>query len=134
MNVLPQSTGFGVRVIPLNTGAPVSRVTLRVTVVVLPALSFATTVIVLEPLTSVISFENVPSELTATAVPLTVTVTGLDVTSSVLPDTTRMDLFVISPSAGFVSVSVGGIVSIVNVTVLAVAAFPSKSDASIQIV
>lgn len=91
-NVLPQSIGFGVNVIDLIVGAVVSRVTLRVTVVVLPALSFATTVIVLEPLTSVISFKNVPSELTATAVPLTVTVTGLDVASSVLPDTTRVDL------------------------------------------
>ena len=68
---------------------------------------------------------NEPSELTATDASFTVTVTGLDVTSSVLPDTTRVDLFVISPSAGFTSVSVGGIVSIVNVTVLAVAAFPS---------
>ena len=77
---------------------------------------------------------NEPSELTATDAPLTVTVTGLDVTSSVLPDTTRAASFVISSSAGFVRVSVGGIVSIVNVTVLAVAAFPSKSDASIEIV
>ena len=113
MNVLPQSTGLGVRVTFSNTGAPVSRVTLRVTVVVLPALSVATTVIVLEPLTRVISLLNEPSELTATDAPFTVTVTGLDVTSSVLPDTTRAASFVISSSAGFVRVSVGGIVSIV---------------------
>ena len=68
---------------------------------------------------------NEPSELTVTDAPLTVTVTGLDVTSSVLPDTTRAVLFVISSSAGFVRVSVGGIVSTVNETVLALAAFPS---------
>ena len=89
-----------------NTGAPVSRVTLRVTVVVLLALSVATTVIVLEPLTRVISLLNEPSELTVTDAPLTVTVTGLDVTSSVLPDTTRAALFVISPSTGFVRVPI----------------------------
>lgn len=91
----------------------------------MPALSVATTVIVLEPLTRVISLLNEPSELTVTDAPLTVTVTGLDVTSSVLPDTTRAALFVISPSTGFVRVSVGGIVSTVNETVLALAAFPS---------
>ena len=72
-----------------------------------------------------ISLLNEPSELTATDASFTVTVTGLDVTSSVLPDTTRAASFVISSSAGFVRVSVGGIVSTVNETVLALAAFPS---------
>lgn len=90
----------------------------------MPALSVATTVIVLEPLTRVISLLNEPSELTVTDAPLTVTVTGLDVTSSVLPDTTRAALFVISPSTGFVRVSVGGIVSTVNETVLMVYMLP----------
>ena len=134
MNVLPQSTGFGVSVIDLMTGATVSSVTVRVTVVVLPALSFAMIVIVLEPLTSVTSLENVPSALTVTVVPLIVTITGLDVTSSVLPVTVTVDLLVISLSVGAVIDSVGGTVSTVNVDVLAADVFPSLSVAVMEIV
>ena len=134
MNVLPQSTGFGVSVIDLITGAAVSSVTVRVTVVVLPALSLAMIVMVLEPSFSVTSLENVPSVLTVTAVPLTVTVTGLDVTSSVLPVTVIVDLLVISLSVGAVIDSVGGTVSSVNVDVLATDVFPSLSVAVTEIV
>ena len=134
MNVLPQSTGFGVSVIDLITGAAVSSVTVRVTVVVLPALSLAMIVMVLEPSFSVTSLENVPSVLTVTAVPLTVTVTGLDVTSSVLPVTVTVDLLVISPSVGAVIDSVGGTVSSLNVDVLASDVLPSLSVAITEIV
>lgn len=66
------------------TGAVVSTVTVLVTVVVLPAESFATTVMVFVPVTSVSALLKVPSDPTVTvsAVPLfslTVTVTGLEV-------------------------------------------------------
>ena len=119
---------------PLMTGAAVSSVTVRVTVVVLPALSFAMIVIVLEPLTSATSLENVPSALTVTVVPLIVTITGLDVTSSVLPVTVTVVLLVISLSAGSVIDSVGGTVSTVNVDVLAADVLPSLSVAVTEIV
>ena len=85
MNVFPQSTGFGVRVTDLITGADVSTVTLRVTVVVFPALSLATIVMVFAPSARVTSLVNVPSVPTVAVAPFTVTVTGLDDTSSVLP-------------------------------------------------
>ena len=49
INVLPASTGFGVNVTLLITGAVVSNVTVRVIVVVLPAPSVTTTVIVFVP-------------------------------------------------------------------------------------
>ena len=119
------------------TGAVVSTVTVLVTVVVLPAESFATTVMV--PVTSVSALLKVPSDPTVTvsAVPLfslTVTVTGLEVASLVVPVTVTAVLLVTSLSAGAVIESVGGTVSILNVTVFCVAAFPSKSDASILIV
>ena len=81
---MPQSTGFGLIVTDLITGAVVSTVTVLVTVVVLPAESFATTVMVFVPVTSVSALLKVPSDPTVTvsAVPLfslTVTVTGLEV-------------------------------------------------------
>jgi hypothetical protein len=136
---LPQSTGFGLIVTDLITGAVVSTVTVLVTVVVLPAESFATTVMVFVPVTSVSALLKVPSDPTVTvsAVPLfslTVTVTGLEVASLVVPVTVTAVLLVTSLSAGAVIESVGGTVSILNVTVFCVAAFPSKSDASILIV
>lgn len=94
---LPQSTGFGVRVTDLITGADVSTVTLRVTVVVFPALSLATIVMVFAPSARVTSLVNVPSVPTVTVAPFTVTVTGLDDTSSVLPLTVTVFLLVIPP-------------------------------------
>jgi hypothetical protein len=80
----------------LITGATVSRVTVLVTVVVLPAESFATTVIVLLPDASVRVLLKDPSVPTVTdsAVPefnLIVTVTGLDVASFVVPFTVTED-------------------------------------------
>ena len=66
------------------------------TVVVLPAPSFATTVMVFEPSFRVISFEKVPSSYTVTALPLIVSVTGLDVASLVVPATVTVVLFVTS--------------------------------------
>ena len=134
MNVFPQSTGFGVRVADLITGADVSTVTLRVTVVVFPALSLATIVMVFAPSTRVTSLVNVPSVPTVTVVPFTVTVTGLDDTSSVLPLTVTVFLLVIRSFDGAVICSVGGTVSTVNVAVLAAAVLPSLSDALTEIV
>lgn len=134
MNVFPQSTGFRVRVTDLITGADVSTVTLRVTVVVFPALSLATIVMVFAPSTRVTSLVNVPSVPTVTVTPLTVTVTGLDDTSSVLPLTVTVFLLVIRSFDGAVICSVGGTVSTVNVAVLAAAALPSLSDALTEIV
>ena len=104
------------------TGAVVSTVTVLVTVVVLPAESFATTVMVFVPVTSVSALLKVPSDPTVTvsAVPLfslTVTVTGLEVASLVVPVTVTAVLLVTSLSAGAVIESVGGTVSILNVTV-----------------
>lgn len=112
------------------TGAAVSSVTVLVTVVDLPALSVATTVIVFVPFASVRSLLNVPLDatVTASAVPelsLIVTLTGLDVTSFVVPLTVQADLFVISLSAGLERVSVGGTVSTLNVVEFVAAAFPS---------
>lgn len=109
-------------------------VTLRVTVVVFPALSFATIVIVFAPSASVTSFVNVPFVPTVTAAPFTVTVTGLDVASSVLPVTVTAFWLVIRSFDGAVICSVGGTVSIVNVAVLAAAALPSLSYAFTDIV
>lgn len=112
------------------TGAPVSSVTVLVTVVDLPALSVATTVIVFVPFARVRSLVNEPSLPTVTdsAVPLLsliVTLTGLEVTSFVVPLTVQADLFVISLSAGLERVSVGGTVSTLNVVEFVAAAFPS---------
>jgi hypothetical protein len=90
--VLPASTGLGVMVTALITGAVVSSVTVLVTVVDLPAESVATTVIVLLPVAKVSALLNEPSAPTVTdsAVPefnLIVTVTGLEVASFVVPFT-----------------------------------------------
>ena len=120
--------------IDLITGAAVSSVTFLVTVVVFPDLSFATIVIVLDPLTRVTSLLNVPSVATVTAVPFTVTVTGFDVISSVLPVMVTVFLFVTRLSTGAVTDNVGGTVSIVNVAVFAADAFPSLSLAVTDIV
>ena len=94
INVLPASTGFGVNVTLLITGAVVSNVTVRVIVVVLPAPSFATTVIVFVPAARVRTLLKPPSLPTVTAsaakeLSLTVTVTGLLVASFVLPFTVQ---------------------------------------------
>ena len=82
INVLPASTGFGVNVTLLITGAVVSNVTVCVIVVVLPVPSFATTIIVFVPSARVRALLKLPSlpTVTASAAPelsLTVTVTGL---------------------------------------------------------
>ena len=86
------------------------------TVVVLPAPSFATTVMVFEPSFRVISFEKVPSSYTVTALPLIVSVTGLDVASFVVPATVTVVLFVTSLFTGLVTDNSGGTVSILNET------------------
>ena len=88
--VFPASTGFGVIVTALIAGALVSSFTVLVTVVLFPALSVATIVIVLEPSTSVTTLDQEPLEATvaASALPLlslTVTDTGLEVRSLVVP-------------------------------------------------
>lgn len=119
----------------LIVGATVSRVTVLTTVVDLPALSVATTVIVLLPAASVNALLNDPSAPTGTAsaVPLlslTVTVTGLEVISLVVPVTVQAALLVIRPLTGAVTLRVGGTVSILNVTLFCVAALPSLSAAS----
>ena len=118
----------------LMTGAVVSSLTVRVTVVCLPAESVATIVIVLLPAVSVTVVLNDPSEPTVTDLPFTVSVTGDDVTSFVVPDTVTVVLFVTRPSAGEATESVGGTVLILNVADFAAAAFPSKSDALTVIV
>ena len=94
-------------------------------VVVLPALSFATIVIVFEPADNVTVVLNAPLLPTVTALPLTVTVTGEDVASLVVPDTVIVFLFVTYPSDGELMLRVGGTVSILNVTDFCVAALPS---------
>lgn len=139
VKVLPVSTGFGVMVTAEITGAAVSRVTVLVTVVDLPALSVDTMVIVFAPLASVSTLLKVPSALTVTAaalplLSLTVTVHGLDVASLVVPDTVQDALFVIRLLVGLVTDRVGGTVSTLKVTDFWVAALPSKSFASILIV
>ena len=126
----PASTGFGVNLTLTIVGAPVSSFTVRVTVVDLPALSVATIVIVLVPSASVNVLLKDPSEATVTlsAEPelrLMVSVTGLEVASFVLPVTVHVLLFVTYPSTGAVIFSVGGTVSILNVTLFCVAALPS---------
>ena len=78
-------------------------------VVVLPALSFATILIVFVPA------DNVAVVLNAPLLP-TVTVTGDEVASLVVPDTVIVLLLVTYPSDGEVTLSVGGTVSILNVT------------------
>ena len=72
------------------TGAEVSSLTVLVTVVVLPAESVATIVIVLLPSVRVSALEKLPSDPTVTLsaeplLSLTVTLTGLDVASLVVP-------------------------------------------------
>ena len=110
------------RVTDLIVGAVVSRVTVRVTVLLLPALSVATMVIVLLPEASVRDLLKEPSAPTVTAsadplLSLIVTVTGLDVISLVVPVTVQAALLVIRPATGAVTDNVGGTVSTLNVTV-----------------
>ena len=119
--VFPASTGFGVRVTLLITGAEVSSLTVLVTVVDLPAESVATIVIVLLPSVSVRTLEKPPSDPTVTfsaepLLSLTVTLTGLDVVSLVVRVTVHAAWLVTRPSAGDVIDSVGGTVSILKVT------------------
>lgn len=92
MKVSPVPTGFLLSVTALITGAFVSRVTVRLTVVLLPALSVETISIVFAPSLSVRVVLNAPLLPTSTfcfAPPLrtTVTVQGLDVLSLVVPAT-----------------------------------------------
>ena len=115
-NVLPLSTGFGVIETSVIVGAFVSNVTFLVTVVALPALSVATTVIVFEPSVNVTVVEKLPEASTVTAVPFTLTVTGDEVASFVVPLTVTVALLVTKPSAGLVTFNVGGTVSTLNVT------------------
>ena len=94
MKVFPASTGFGVSTTSVILGAVVSRMTVLVTVACFPALSVATTVIVLVPAAKVNALLKVPSSFTVTAsalplLSLMVTVHGLDVTSLVLPATVQ---------------------------------------------
>ena len=101
--VFSVSTGFGVNVTDLMTGALVSSFTVLVTVVLFPALSVATTVMVLVPSVRVITLDQEPSEATvaASALPLfslTVTDTGLDVASFVVPRTVQEAWLVTRPS------------------------------------
>ena len=119
----------------MNRGAPVSRITVRVTVVLFPALSVDTITIVFVPCVSVSALLNVPSALTVTfsAVPLfslTVTLQGLDVTSFVVPDTVQDALFVTRLSAGLETDNTGATVSTLNVTDFCVAILSSLSLAS----
>lgn len=107
-----------------------SSFTVLVTVVLFPALSVATTVMVLVPSVRVITLDQEPSEATvaASALPLfnlTVTDTGLDVASFVVPRTVQEAWLVTRPSVGDVTESVGGTVSILNETLFCAAAFPS---------
>ena len=90
-----------------------------------PALSVATIVIVLEPSTRLTVVENVPSAWTVAVVPLTFRDTGLEVMSLVLPVTGQAVFLVTSLSVGAVTFRVGGTVSILNVTLLCVAALSS---------
>ena len=129
-NVLPPSTGFGVIETSVIVGAFVSNVTFLVTVVALPALSVATTVIVFEPSVNVTVVEKLPEASTVTAVPFTLTVTGDEVASFVVPLTVTVALLVTKPSSGLVTFNVGGTVSTLNVTDFWVAALPSLSDAA----
>ena len=99
--------------------------TVLVMVVVLPALSFATIVIVFEPADNVTVVLNAPLLPTVTGVPLIITVTGDDVASLVVPATVIVLLLVTYPSDGEATLNVGGTVSILNVTDFCVAALPS---------
>ncbi len=62
--VAPTSAGFGVIVAAVILGADVSRVTVRVTVDVFPALSVAVTTIVFDPLRSVTALLKAPLDPT----------------------------------------------------------------------
>ena len=109
------------------TGVELSSVTVLVTVDTFPALSTASIVIVFSPSDRVTVVLNEPSEPTDTVLPFTVSVTGDDVESLVVPATTTVLLFVISPSSGLVTFNTGGTVSTVNVVLFSVARFPSLS-------
>ena len=130
----PASAGFGVIVTDCMSGAPVSRVTCLVTVVLFPAESVATIVIVFSPSDNVICVVQLPFFCTVTGVSLTFNITGLDVASLVVPDTVRFLLFVTRFSDGLVTFNVGGTVSILIDIDFCVAAFPSLSLASNLIV
>ena len=106
-------------------------VTCLTTVVVLPAASVATIVIVFSPSVNVTVVLNEPLDATVTLVPLTFTVVGDDVISFVVPATVTVLAAVINPSAGEVMFNVGGTVSAEYVVDFSSAAFPSLSLALI---
>ena len=122
---MPASTGLGVTLAAVIFGGFGSYLTVLVMVVVLPALSFATILIVFDHADNVTVVLNAPLLPTVTDAPLTVTVTGDEVASLVVPDTVIVLLLVTYPSDGEVTLSVGGTVSILNVTDFCVAALPS---------
>ena len=122
---MPASTGLGVTLAAVIFGGFGSYLTVLVMVVVLPALSFATIVIVFEPADNVTVVLNAPFLSTVTGVPLIITVTGDDVASLVVPATVIVLLLVTYPSDGEATLNVGGTVSILNVTDFCVAALPS---------
>ena len=92
-----------------NTGACVSRVTVRTWLVALPAASVAVTVRMLLPSLSATAPWNAPVESTGRGIPFTLAVTA--VRSVTVPETEVVVSLVINPSAGLVSVSTGGWVS-----------------------
>lgn len=120
--MLPTSTGFGSIFTDLIAGGVVSKTTVLVIVVDLPALSVDTTAIVFVPWANVRTLLKDPSSPTVTcsAAPLlslTVTLHGLDVISFVVPATVQEALFVIRPSTGEEIDNTGGTVSTLNTTV-----------------
>lgn len=100
---MPASTGLGVTLAAVIFGGFGSYLTVLVMVVVLPALSFATILIVFVPADNMTVVLNAPLLLTVTAAPLTVTVTGDEVASLVVPDTVIVLLLVTYPSDGEVT-------------------------------
>lgn len=120
VTVAPVVDGLGVTLTAEITGADWLILTTTVCVVTLPALSVAVTMIVFVPLTPVSDFVNdpsLPTVIVPTLVPLSVavTVTGDDVASLVVPLSVMAVTFCLVPLTGDVRLSVGGMVSILNV-------------------
>ena len=126
----PVSTGFGVMVIDVISGAPESTTTILVTDALFPAPSVAVTTIVFTPSFKVSSVVNPPISLITTSCSgysftLTVTLTGADVVSLEVPIKVTVLSFVIKSFTGDVTLNSGGTVSTTKFTVLCTASFPS---------
>ena len=120
--VTPESTGAA----QPSAGACVSRTTVRVAVARKPAAFVATMVSVVLPSVIATSVANAPSAPSGVVVPFTASVTAVFPTA--VPVTRAVSVLVTNPSAGPVSVRVGGVLSTVICRTTLVA-FPAASVA-----